>query len=103
MPPITSPPVTIPEDVAHFCAANDIADDLHLAIRLADDVFAPVARWKVALETDPDADDETVIIDVWVSLSVEEALKRDGEFSHRFVTAATPRGMEKVVLIYNLI
>lgn len=103
MPPITSPSIAVPEDVARYCAAHGIVDDLHLAIRLADEVFAPVAKWKIALEMDPDADEETVIIDAWISLTVEEALKRDSEFTHRFVAAATPLGMEKVVLIYNLI
>jgi hypothetical protein len=103
MPPITSPPVTIPEDVAQFCAAHNITDDLHLAIRLAEASFAPVDRWQVGIEVDPETDDEYVVVDLWAALSVEEALKRDSGFSRRFVATATPKGMELVRLIPNLI
>jgi len=90
MPPITSsPPVTIPEDVAQFCGARGIIDDLHLAIRLADVVFAPVERWQVAIEPDPETDDECVVIDLWASMSVESAVERNHDLARRWVAAAS--------------
>jgi hypothetical protein len=90
MPPITSPPVTIPEDVARFCAAHDITDDLHLAIRLAEEIFAPVDRWQVAIEPDPETDDAYVVVDLWGSMSVESAVERNHDMARRWVGAAKP-------------
>ena len=102
MPPIASAPVTIPQDVTQFCATHDTTADLQLAIHLADEIFAPVERWQFAVEADPETGEESVVIDIWVPQSLEEALSRDGDLTRRWVTSASPIGKGSIVILWHV-
>jgi hypothetical protein len=92
----------IPPEVAQFCTANGITGDLRLALQLANEIFAPIDRTRLSLEVDPETDEETVAIDIFVPLDVDEALRRERAYSIRWVTAATPAARGLIRMLCNL-
>lgn len=101
MPQTVAFPATIPEDVSRFCAAHDLLPDLHLALRLAEEAFAPVHRWHVGLEADPETNEEAVIIDVTIFTTVDDALKRKRDYALRWIRSATPEAQWRIRLLFD--
>jgi hypothetical protein len=100
---ITLPLVSIPQDVMEYAGVHDLITDLQLAIRLAEDVFGPIEKWRFGLELDPETDEESIAVDIYISLSVDEAVARQHIYSHRWAASATPAGQHSIVLLTDLI
>lgn len=91
----TTLPVSIPEDVLAFCTSHGLIDPLEVAIRLAEEAYAPVRGWEVSLLEDPDVEYETyfVIVDVAVSGTVDEVMAMHRQFDHAWMSAqVSPSG-----------
>ena len=103
MPNATAPSIAIPENVRDFCTAHSLLSDLELAVRLADEAFAPVRRWKLSLQDDPEVEGETyVIIDVTLNADVPEAMRRDDVFTQKWVRhPVTPEGKWRIRVLPN--
>ena len=98
MPP-TVAPYTIPEEVARYCAANQLTPYLKTALRLAEEVFAPIQRIEVVLEPDPEVDEEYVVIDVWLDLPVDETITRKQLYTRRWVASIPPSVIGRIQLL----
>ena len=100
MSPVAAP-YTIPAEVAQFCATHHLASHLETALRLAEEVFAPIQRIEVVLEPDPEVDEEYLIVDVWPRLSPEEAFSRKPRYTREWVRSVPPSVIGKISLILH--
>ncbi|HEY2586750.1 MAG TPA: hypothetical protein VGI81_13385 [Tepidisphaeraceae bacterium] len=97
----TLPDIRIPQDVERFCISHGILSDLHLAIRLADETFAPIREWQFSVEVDPETDDDAVVIDVRASMPVDEAVERHWRFAEKWTAGASVPARGLIVLLFN--
>jgi hypothetical protein len=95
--------VSIPADVEQFCVQRGLLSDLHLAIQLADETFGPITRWAFEIDLDPEVASEKVAIDIDVSLTVEESMRRRQTYTRRWVSSTNSEVALSIVLLTNLI
>ena len=100
MPP-TVAPYTIPEEVARYCAANQLTPYLEAALRLAEEAFSPVQRIQVALETDPETDEPYLFITVAIDNRGGRVLEQKKRFTRAWVQAAPPQIRHNFSLSYD--
>src|SRR5690348_18161729 len=100
MPP-TIAPYTIPQEVAQYCAANQLTPYLETAMRLAEEAFSPVQRIQVTLETDPETDEAYLFITVAVQDRGDRALEQKRRFTRAWVQAAAPDIRRNFSLSYD--
>jgi hypothetical protein len=94
--------LALPEDVARYCEKQDLSGHLESALRLGEEFFHPIERLEVEIQLDPEVEnEETVIIDIWVKMSVETALHRDKLFTQRWATSVPPAALKAIVLLYQ--
>lgn len=92
-------PYLVPDDVVAYCAAHQLTPYLEIALRLAEETFAPIERLEVGVEPDPEVDEEYVVIDLWARLSVDEGISRKERYTHRWVASVPPSVIGKIRLL----
>ena len=100
MPPVAAS-YTIPEEVARYCAAHQLTPHLETALRLAEEIFAPIERIEVVLEPDPEGDQEYVVIDVWPVNDGRDALSKYYDYTRRWVSSIPPAVIGQISLIFH--
>lgn len=92
----------LPEDVVTYCEQHDLLGHVETALRLAEEYFQPIERLEVEVQPDPEVESlDSVIIDIWVKMSVEEAIKRDALFTRSWVTSVPPVAVAEIILVYH--
>jgi hypothetical protein len=92
-----------PPDVREFCDHRGIVNYLHLALRLASQTFDLVGDPRLTLETDPETDEEAVVIDVSSPMSCEEAVERKLEYTRQWVGSIPPDVIGTIRLVLGIV
>jgi hypothetical protein len=100
--PTTASQPALPPTVLAYCQRHGLTDHLMLALRLAEETFDPVRAVGVVVETDPETDEEAVIIDVSCALGSDEAVAQKREYTRRWVESAPPEVIGRIRLIFAL-
>jgi hypothetical protein len=95
--------VAVSEPVQAFCTKYHLSVPLESALRLVEATFSPVRQARVDVETDPETDDQTLVIEVAVAMGVEEAIARKREYTRRWLEQSSAAVREKVRLVYDLV
>jgi hypothetical protein len=66
----------IPVDVLEYCEQHGLLPHLHEAISLAESHFSPIKPVRVVLETDPESDEQRVMVESTVNLSPQQTVER---------------------------
>jgi hypothetical protein len=98
-----APYLAYPPDVRKFCEDRGMVDYLNLALRLASQTFELVGDPRLTLETDPETDEEAVVIDVSSPMSCEEAVERKLEYTRQWVGSIPPDVIGAIRLILSII
>jgi len=69
---------------------------------LVGEVFQTSSGVRVGVETDPETDEEAVVIDVAADLTPDEAVARKREYNRRWVAAVPPDVIGKIRLVLDL-
>lgn len=94
----------IPDEVVRYCQSRGLLPHLETALRLADECFQPIHRLAVSVEPDPEVqDEEKVVIDIWLTMSVDEAVGHQSAYNRRWVDLAPPEAINQIVLIFYLL
>ena len=94
--------VMLPPAVRTFCENRGILDYLRLALRLAAQTFELDRDPVVTLETDPETDEESVVIDVSSQLSCDEAVERKLHYTRQWVQSIPPDVIGTIRLILSI-
>ena len=94
--------LSLPPDVRTFCENRGILDYLGLALRLAVQIFEPTGDPSVTLETDPETDEEAVVIDVSSPMDCHEAVERELRFTRQWVQAVPPDVIGTIRVILDI-
>ena len=99
----TTLPLAIPDNIVKFCEERGLLSDLHQAIRIAEEAYAPATNWMIELEPDPEVENEEyVVIDVTTTGDVEEILKKNDEFARRFTRSASTEATWRIRVLWNV-
>jgi hypothetical protein len=93
---------TLSPAVAAFCAREGLLEHLRRAMALADSCFGPSAL-AVEVETDPETDEEALVITAVLPMPADEVLGRKREYTRRWVESAPPAAREKIRLLYDIV
>jgi hypothetical protein len=74
-----------------------------LSLRLARESFDPVRRLHAELETDPDTDEERIIVEVGVEMPVDEVLERNALYTSQWVARAPLEVRQRIRRLYNIL
>ena len=98
----TTLPIAIPQEVLRYCESWGLMADLHTGFRIAEEAYSPASNWKIAIEPDPEIDDEYVVIDVTIVGELEEILRKQNAFSRRWSCEASVEGMWRIRVQWNI-
>ena len=88
--------------VLNYCDGNHLIEPLQTALRLVESAFGPAPQLRVALELDPETDDEHLVIDVVTCLPVDDAVARKQEYTRQWVQAMPPEVIGKIRLVLDI-
>jgi len=94
--------VALPQDVRTFCENRGLIDHLRLALRLAAQTFELDSEPLVTIETDPETDEEAVVIDVSSPMDCDEAVERKLQYTRQWVQSIPPDVIGMIRLILNI-
>jgi hypothetical protein len=97
-----APELALPPDVRKFCEARGVLDYLNLALRLAAQTFELDGDPRMTVETDPETDEESVVIDVSSPVGCDEALEQEHQFTRQWVASVPPDVIGTFCLILNI-
>jgi hypothetical protein len=98
----TTLPIAFPEDVLRYCESWGLVADLHTAFRIAEQAYAPAKGWEIAIEPDPEIEDEYVVIDVAIIGDLEEILRKQNAFSRRWSREASSEGTWRIRVLWKI-
>jgi len=94
--------LSLPPDVCRFCKDHGILDYLWLALRRAAQKFESTRDPRVTLETDPETDEEAVIIDLSPPMGCHDAVERELQFTRQWVQAVPPDVIGTIRVILDI-
>jgi len=97
-----TPQFAYPDNVARYCTSNDLHPALKAAVRIAWESFAPVRELTVDLDQDPETGEQTLLIRVASTLSVEEGLRRKRQYTQRLAASASADARERIRLLFDI-
>jgi hypothetical protein len=97
-----APDLALPPDVRKFCEDRGIVDYLRLALQLAAQTFQLRSDPLVTIETDPETDEEAVVIDVSSPMGCDEAVERKLQYSRQWVQSVPPDVIGTIRLILSI-
>ena len=98
----TQSDVAVSPEVRAFCEKQDLLSHLRVALRLAIRLFDVRGEPKVTLETDPETDEESVVIDIVAPMEVEAAVETMREYTRQWVQSAPPDVLGLIRLIPDI-
>lgn len=96
------PDLVLSPEVRVFCEKRDLVNYLRVALRLATHLFDPPDKPRVTLETDPETDDESVVIDIAAPMEVDEAVEKMREYTRQWVQSAPPDVLGLIRLVPDI-
>jgi len=94
--------LAFPPEVRKFCEDRGVLDYLRLALQIAAQTFELHGDPLVTIETDPETDEEAVVIDVSSPLSCDEAVERKLQYTRRWVQSVPPDVIGTIRLILSI-
>jgi hypothetical protein len=91
------------EEVVEFCEARHLLGHLETALRIAEQTLQPIDRLSVTIESDPESDEETVVVDVWIRATVDEGLSRKAAFTRQWIDSVPASIVGQIILLHYLI
>lgn len=70
---------------------------------LAESAFHPVLDLNVELETDPETDEKGLVVEVRVSMAIQEVLRRKRAYTRQWIDAAPADVRSRIRLFYDII
>jgi hypothetical protein len=98
----TAAAATLPPAVLRYCEAHQLFEALQTALRLAERSFPEGRELRVAVELDPETEDQHIVIDVVVRLPVADAVARKQEYTRQWVRAVPPEVIGKIRLVLDI-
>ena len=92
----------LPAPVLAFATKEQLLPHLEHAASLADSLLRPSRQLIFELETDPESDEQRLIVDAPLDCGVDEALVRNGAFTRAWVSATPPGVRDKIRVLYHL-
>jgi hypothetical protein len=96
------PDLTLPREVTIFCEKRNLLSHLGVALRLAARLFDVSHDPRVTLETDPETDEQSVVIDIAAPMEVDEAVERVREYTRQWVQSAPPDVLGLIRLVPDI-
>lgn len=94
--------VELPENVIKFCQDRGLREALQRSIEIARETFQNIRRISVELEIDPETDNEAIVVQVSAALSVDEAVQAKGQYTRKWVGAATVEARQDMRLLLDI-
>jgi hypothetical protein len=94
--------LAFPPDVRKFCEDRGILGYLRLALQLATQTFQLHSDPLVTIETDPETDEEAVVIDVSSPMTCDEAVGRKLQYTRQWVQSVPPDVIGTIRLILSI-
>lgn len=92
-----------PPEVRVYCKTHGLLDPLELAINLIHSTFPAAPRMDLALQTDPELGDRSVVIRVEIAGSQEQILEARKRLIQSWVTQVPPEALEHLRLSVRVI
>ena len=102
-PSVVNSTRVLPEPVVLYCAKHQILSQLKTAVDLAETHFHPVNHLSVGVETDPDVEEDFLVIDVSVAMDADEVLRRKQAYTRAWLNAAPADQRERIRLLYHIL
>jgi hypothetical protein len=93
----------LPSVVVRHCQQWGILPQLHSAILLAQQIYKPVAAISARIQTDPDSDEQRIIVDVPVDGEVDSVLAREDEFGKQWTRTVRDDDRQQIRVLYYFI
>jgi len=90
------------EEVVAYCEAHHLLGHLETALRMAEQTMHPINRLSVTIESDPESDERTVVVDVWIRATVDEGLSRKAAFTRLWLDSVPPSVVGQIILLHYL-
>ncbi len=95
--------LVLSEEVLHFCSQHRLFGYLQLAARLVDDCFPSVEDVAVEKESDPESEDEWLLLTAQLHAQVEAVLSQYDTYTQRFMDSVPWPQRNKIRFNYDLI
>ena len=92
----------LPTDVLAFCRKHGLLEPLDDAVRLAAEVFSPVAAPAVVIDEDCETGEERLVIEVIAEMTAAQAAERYDEYVRRRVASASPDARYHIALALDV-
>jgi hypothetical protein len=96
------PDLALSPEVMTFCKKRDLLNHLRVALRLATHLFDVSHEPRVAVETDPETDEQSVVIDIAAPMEVDEAVERMREYARQLLLSAPPDVLGMIRLVPDI-
>src|SRR4051812_40296423 len=90
-------------DVVRFGEDHGLMPYLELAIRLAKSTFDHVTNVRVEVDTDPETDEEALVVIISVTAGVDDVVRFKKSYTRQWVDAVPANSREKIRLLYDII
>jgi hypothetical protein len=102
MPTAVSHRYALPADVRQFAQAAGLERFLDVATRLAETHFKPGRLLCAEVQTDPETDERSVVIDVSASGTAEEVLRQNEAFTREWIAAVPAGARSSIRVLYRI-
>lgn len=99
---VQPPTLQIPASVTRFTGLHGIAAWVLAAADLTIRIFPGVQSLAARLQSDPDTDEERVVIDVTVDSDMAGALAAKKAYTREWVQLCPPEARDRIRLLYHL-
>lgn len=99
---LAAPNRVLPATVVAFCAQDNLLPHLETALRLADLHFQQPQDVHVTVDTDPETDEQTILIDLTIKMPPDEAVERKRAYTRQWVQAVPVDAIGKIRLLFNI-
>jgi hypothetical protein len=89
-------------EVSAFCEKRNLLNYLRASLQLATRLFDTTDGPRVSLETDPETNEESVVIDITARMEVDEAVEAMREYTRLWVRSAPPDVLGLIRLIPDI-
>jgi len=94
--------VELPDEVAAFCRRRSLVRFLLIAEELVQQLYPGVQNLRVYLEVDPESGEKAVVINLSLSIEVDELVRRSDAFAASWVEQVPYPQNSKIIVTYGI-